>query len=125
MNWGALKSLARVYVHRTDLDLDALQPLVFSNVSIALCVQENEATGTVTLSGPDGNGLFSGALPLDYALMRSVTQTGNSLNPVDIKSLIQRGGSRYAISAMKIYTPSAGDLSLSYSEYLQPLTDTA
>jgi hypothetical protein len=125
MNWGSLKSLARVYVHRSDLDFDQLQPLVFSNVSIALCVQENEATGTVSLSGPDSNGLFSGALPVDYALMRSVTQTGLDLNPVDMKSLIARGGSRYAISAMKLYTTAAGDCSLTYTLSLQPLVDAA
>jgi hypothetical protein len=105
MNWGSLKQLARTYVHRSDLDFDALQPLAWSNISIALVVPENEAMSVVTLSGPDDKTLFSGALPVDYALMRAVSQTGRTLNPVDIKMLIERGGS------------------LVYSQRLQPVLD--
>jgi hypothetical protein len=123
MNWGSLKQLARTYVHRSDLDFDALQPLAWSNISIALVVPENEAMSVVTLSGPDDKTLFSGALPVDYALMRAVSQTGRTLNPVDIKMLIERGGSRYAVSGLKIFSISAGDCSLVYSQRLQPVLD--
>jgi hypothetical protein len=115
MNWGELKSLARVYAHRSDLDFNALQPLVASNISISLTVQENEATANVTPAGPNGNGLFSCALPPDYALMRSVVQTGTTLNPVDIKTLVERNGSRYAISGGQIYVIAAAGLALCYT----------
>src|SRR4030095_2140234 len=116
MTWGELKTLAQTYVHRSDLDFDALQPLAWSNISISLAVQENEATGNVTLSGPDSNSLYSAQLPPDYALIRSVRQTGLNLNPVDIKMLMERSGSRYAISGMKLFAAGAGDCSLVYSQ---------
>src|SRR5262245_22486773 len=122
MNWGEAKSLARTYVHRSDLDFDALQPLVCSNISISLTVQENEVTGNVTLSGPDANGCYSGALPADYALMRAVSQSGRTLNPVDIKMLIERGGMRYAVSGAKFYTISAADCLLNYTAKCLPVS---
>ena len=120
MNWGELKALARAYVHRSDLDFDALQNLACSNISISLIVQENEVTGNVTLSGPDGNGIYSASLPSDYALMRSVVQSGITLNPVDITTLVGRVGSRYAVSGLKIHTASGNDCSLVYTARVEP-----
>lgn len=123
MNWGQLKALATTYVHRSDLDWDALQNLVVSNVSIALIVQENEATADLALTGPDANSLWSSNLPADYALMRSVSQMGRRLKPVDIGTLVHARGSRYAVSGSDLFTSDAAGVSVVYGARVLPYAD--
>lgn len=123
MNWGELKALATTYVHRSDLDWDALQGLVCSNISTSLIVQENEAQAALVLSGPDAESLWSSTLPEDVMLVRSVFQTGLELKPVDIGTLLSRGGSHYAVSGGVLFTPGAADVSLVYSQRVLPYAD--
>jgi hypothetical protein len=88
---------------------------VASNISVALAVQENEAVAALTTTGPNGNGLYAAALPVDYGLMRSVALGAAEFNPVDVKTLIARGGAHYAVSGMQFFAGVTGVFSLVYS----------
>lgn len=121
MTWAEIRSTASKFVHRQDIPWPELQPLTCADISIALAVQENEATAIIPLSGPDGKFLYSGALPADYAAMRSVTLGTRTIDPVDIKTLGELAGNWYAISGGMIYAQAAGDCGIVYSQRVEPL----
>ena len=125
MTWGELKALATTFVHRSDLNFDALQPLACVDISISLVVQENESFATLAPVGPDANSLYQAPLPASYALMRSVRQSGATLNPVDIKTLIERGGSHYSVSGGQLWVTNGASLSIVYSERVLPTSTDA
>src|SRR5262245_29200491 len=119
--WGQLKSLATTFVHRSDIDWNALEPLCCADISLALTIQENEAAATVVLSGPDTNNLWSGPLPADYAAIRAVRQSGVTLNQQDIKTFAEWGGWNYAISNSALWTTSGADCSIVYTARTMPI----
>ena len=121
MNRGELRSTASKFVHRKDIPWDDIDPLACADMNVTLIVQENEASASVPLSLPLGNALYWASLPADYCRMRSVWLNG-IIEPVDIKTLQEFGGSKYAISGGRIYTYGGGAVDLVYSARIEPLT---
>ena len=59
MNWGDAKIMARTYLHRMDIDLDAAQIPACDRMTQLLDVQDNEAVTTVALVLDASTGLYS------------------------------------------------------------------
>jgi hypothetical protein len=124
MLWSECKTLAQGFLHRTDIDLDSLQPLALADINVALVVQENESGLSATLAD-EGNGLFFAPLPADYATIRAVDIGGVICDPVDYKTLRQHGAGRswYAISGMELHSKKSGQLEMLYTTRTLPAGD--
>jgi hypothetical protein len=119
MLWSELKAVALGFLHRTDVNLDGLQPLALSDINLMLVVQENEAGASMTLA--QGTDLWFAPLPPDYATMRALDIDGTMCDPVDYKTLKEYGRDRswYAISGMNVYATRSGQVDLLYTKRLQ------
>ena len=127
MNWGDLKLLATSFLHRSDIDFDALSPLARDDINLTLVVQENEATASMTLA-QGARQLFFAPLPQDYATMRSAMINGVICEPRDIKTLNERGYSGrnwYSVTGMNIYAPLSGQAEIVYTARLTPFASDA
>lgn len=106
MDWQSLKTLAKSFVHRSDVDFASFQPLAVDDIDQSLTVQENEAVSTLNLAASTLSGFMSVSLPADYARARAVTDSAaRELTPLDINGLLAKADSSryYAISGGKIY----------------------
>jgi hypothetical protein len=114
-DWATIKALAAQFVNRRDIVWDTLAPLAAHDISNSLTVQENEGMNPIDLT--DDQGLFSGALPTDFARVRSVMWGTRPFVPTDLQTLMAlRPRRQYAISGMKIWTAgSATPLNMAYS----------
>lgn len=117
MNWGDVKALAAKFVHRRDIDWQALQPLALDDINQNLFVQENEGAASVALSASSFSGLYAGPLPADFARPRAVFFGTRELEATDIQGLLARGSMTgfYAVSGKQLYAATIGPLSLVYS----------
>ena len=121
-DWGVLKQLAANFVHRSDIDFDLLQPLACDDINLALAVQENESTASMTLAQGIRQLCFS-ILPADYVAMRQVSIEGNICDPRDVKTVHEKGYSGrlwYYVSDMNIYAPLLGQCDITYTSRVMP-----
>lgn len=106
MDWTATKASAAKFIHRSDIDWDALQPLALDDVDQVLSVQENEGAASLPLVASALANIFAADLPPDFARARSVfDDAGVELTLTDINGLIARpGATRFvAVSGGKLY----------------------
>jgi hypothetical protein len=125
MLWSECKAVAQGFLHRTDINLDGLQPLALSDINLMLVVTENEAGASMTLA--QGTDLWFAPLPPDYATMRALDIDGTMCDPVDYKTLKEHGRDRswYAISGMNVYATRSGQVDVLYTKRLLPAADGA
>jgi hypothetical protein len=123
MNWGGLKTMAAVYTHRTALDYDSAQIPACDRLSQVLDVQDNEAVSSGTLpTTPDARGLYSLALPPDYARMKSVTIGGDPYYGTSLINLqTDLPDFEYAVSGNQLWATASGTASYSYGKIIQPI----
>jgi hypothetical protein len=73
MKWGQLKSQAATYVHRKDIDWDAAQVLLASDLDARLNTVVNEGVAALTLSTSAGiPGFYSVVVPSNYARVKTI-----------------------------------------------------
>lgn len=125
MNWASLKTLAATFVHRKDIDWNALQPLCADEINLALWVQENEGATSVTLAPAAVAGFSIAPLPLDFCRPRAVFAGAHELQPIDIQAMLGAfdPSGFYAISGNQLWASTTSVISLIYSKRLALLGD--
>lgn len=106
MNWQQIKLMAGQFVHRSDIDWDALQPLALDDINQTLSVQENESVVSLALVAAALANAYSSALPAGYARARAAFDaSGVEMTLTDINGLVGRPGSaKYcAVSGGKLF----------------------
>jgi hypothetical protein len=126
MNWGDAKIMARTYLHRMDIDLDAAQIPACDRMTQLLDVQDNEAVASVDLVVGEPTGLFSGPVAPDYGRMKTVMVNGASCRSLPFMSLWKTGeANAYAVMGNSLYSSAAGTAQYAYGRQIQPIdTDT-
>ena len=123
MNWGQLKTMAAVYTHRQGIDYDSAQVPACDRLSQALDVQDNEAVASGSLTTtPDSRGMYSLALPADYARMKSVLIAGDPYYATSLVNLqAELPDFEYAISGNQLWACVSGTVSYSYGKLIAPI----
>lgn len=122
MRWGDMKTLATGRMHRGDIPWDALQGAAWVDVGRQLHVPESVKVATMTMgTRADLSGVFSAALPTDFARVSAVIQAGVRKYPANLDNFLQ-GVGEWVVAGAELWTRSGADVVLMYGSIPATMT---
>lgn len=125
MKWGQIKSQAASFVHRKDIDWDAAQVLLASDLDARLNSVINEGVASLTLATSAGiPGFYSVQVPGNYARAKAVMRGTDEVNSSPEKAFFTRPDRErfYTQVGLELYFAKSAPCIMLYAKRVQLMT---